>query len=116
MPLIRKSVAMQLKAGKEEEYRASHNEGFWPEMAEALKAHGAHNYHIALHPGTRQLFAYVEIEDEARWAAIASSDVCKRWWAWMTEFIEFKADGTPDAVELKEMFFFDPKHPQGRAE
>ena len=72
------------------------------------------NYHIALHPGTLQLFAYVEVEDEARWAAIAGSDVCKRWWAWMQDFIVFKADGTPDAVELREMFFFDPAKPEGR--
>ena len=84
MPLIRKSCVMQLKPGKVEEYRASHNEGFWPEMAACLAEHGAHNYHIAVHPVTLQLFAYVEIEDEARWAAIASTPVCKRWWAWMT--------------------------------
>ncbi len=36
MPLIRKSVVMQLKAGKEEEYRASHNEGFWRVMRAAF--------------------------------------------------------------------------------
>ena len=86
--------------------RASHNEGFWPEMGAALAAHGAHNYSISLHPGTRQLFGFVEIEDEKKWAAIAESDVCKRWWAWMREFVAFNADGKPAATDLTEVFFF----------
>ena len=30
------------------------------------------------------------------------------------EFIEFKPDGTPNAVDLQEMFFFDPAAPGGR--
>ena len=103
---IRKSGVMQLKAGKEEEYRASHNEGFWPEMAACLAAHGAHNYHISLMPGTNLLFAYVEIDDEAKWAAIKDTETCKKWWAWMDSFIVFNADGTPFFTETKEMFWF----------
>ncbi len=70
--------------------------------------------HVLASPLAPTRAAYVEVEDEARWAAIAQSDVCKRWWAWMTEFIVFKADGTPDAIELKEVFFFDPSSPGGR--
>ncbi len=50
-------------------------------MGALLAKHGAHNYSISLHPTTRQLFYYVEIEDEARWAAVKDDDVCKRWWA-----------------------------------
>jgi L-rhamnose mutarotase len=80
---FRKSGVMQLKAGKEEEYRASHNEGFWPEMAACLREHGAHNYYISLMPGTNFLFAFVEVDDEAKWATIKNSETCKRWWAWM---------------------------------
>ena len=77
-----------------------------PEMAACLKEHGAHNYHISLLPGANLLFAYVEVDDEAKWAAIKDTDTCKRWWAWMHEFIVFKADGSPDFTETKEMFFF----------
>ena len=80
---FRKSGVMQLKAGKEEAYRASHNEGFWPEMAQCLRDHGAHNYYISLMPGTNFLFAFVEVDDEAKWATIKDSETCKRWWAWM---------------------------------
>ena len=104
-PLIRKQIVMQLKPGCAEPYRASHNEGFWPEMAQALRAHGAHNYSISLLESTHQLFAQVEIEDEARWEAIAESDVCKRWWKFMEEFIVFE-NGRPVATPLQEVFFF----------
>jgi L-rhamnose mutarotase len=106
--LIRKHAMMTLKPGCVEPYRASHNEGFWKEMGDMLKAHGAHNYTISLledENGGGKLFAYVEIEDEARWAAVKDTDVCKRWWSWMESFIVFNADGTPAATPLKEMFF-----------
>ena len=87
-PLIRKHAVMTLKPGCVEAYRASHNEGFWPEMGTMLRAHGAHNYSISLledpaGSGGGTLFAYVEIEDEARWATVKDEDVCKRWWKWM---------------------------------
>ena len=140
MPLIRKTLVMQVKPGQAgescspcallslsssstlhsshtplshpaplfppipEAYEASHNAGFWPEMGEALKAHGARNSSISLHPETLQLFALVEVEDEEKWAAIASTEICKKWWAWMQEFIVFNADGTPATTDLKQVF------------
>ena len=105
MLLIRKSFVMQLKPGKQEEYRASHNEGFWPEMGIMLKAHGAHNYHIALLEESNLLFAYVEIENEELWAKVKDTEICKKWWAWMEEYIVFNPDHTPFSTPLKEMFF-----------
>ena len=107
---LRKTVVMTLKPGCLEAYRASHNEGFWPEMGAMLKEHGAHNYAISLletpaGSGGGQLFAYVEVESEAKWAVVKDTDVCKRWWKWMEEYIAFNADGTPAATELREMFF-----------
>lgn len=103
--VIRKTFVMQMKPGKVEEYRASHNEGFWPEMGDMLKAHGCLHYCISLHEPTLMLFAYLEIADEALWAKTAETDVCKRWWAWMEEFIVFGEDKRPVSTELKEMFF-----------
>ena len=69
--MIRKCFVMQLNRGAEEEYRRRHDP-IWNELEETLRAHGVHNYSIFLHPETRQLFAYAEIEEEARWNAIAS--------------------------------------------
>ena len=68
---------MQLKPGMEAEYEKRHNP-IWEELAEVLRENGVSNYSIFLHPGTYQLFAYAEIEDEDRWQAIASSAVCRR--------------------------------------
>ena len=73
----RKAFVMSVHAGMEVEYQRRHSP-IWPELDSALKEHGVLNYSIFLHPDTGQLFAYAEIEDEARWQAIAETSVCKR--------------------------------------
>jgi L-rhamnose mutarotase len=104
--MIRKSFVMQLGEGAEREYQRRHNP-IWQELEETLRVHGVHNYSIFLHPDTRQLFAYAEIEDESRWNAIAKTAVCRRWWDYMAELMEVNEDRSPRAVELKEMFHLD---------
>jgi L-rhamnose mutarotase len=101
--MIRKSFVLSVHPGHEVEYERRHRP-IWPELAAVLKAHGAHNYSIFLHPETRQLFGYVEIEDEARWAAIAKTEVCQRWWKFMGDIMPSNADHSPVARELKEVF------------
>ncbi len=59
----RKASIMFVHQDKYEEYKQRHDD-IWPEMAEALKAHGAHHYSIFLDEETGRLFAYLEIEDE----------------------------------------------------
>lgn len=97
---------MVMKAGREEEYERRHNP-IWKEHEIMLKQHGLHNYSIFLLPGTRQLFGYVECESEEQWAAIASTDVCKRWWKDMSELVDFHGDGTPNATNLVEVFHLE---------
>lgn len=101
--MIRKAFVMSVHEGSEQAYEQRHRP-VWQELAEVLKAHGAHNYSIFLHPETRQLFAYVEIEDEARWEAIAQTDVCQRWWAHMRDLMPTHPDNSPVSVELREVF------------
>ena len=101
--MIRKAFVMSVNAGSEAEYEKRHTP-VWPEMEKTLKAHGVHNYSIFLHPETRQLFAYVEIEDEARWNAIAQTPVCRKWWAHMKDVMPSNPDNSPKSVELKEVF------------
>ena len=64
-------------------------------------------YSIFLDPDTRDLFAYVEVEDEARWAAIAGTDVCRRWWRYMREVMPANADDSPVARELRDVFHIE---------
>ena len=104
--MIRKAFVMSVHAGQEAEYARRH-QPIWEELAAVLKAHGVHNYSIHLDETTRQLFAYVEIEDEARWAAIAQTDVCRRWWRRMADVMPANADHSPVSRELKEVFHLE---------
>jgi L-rhamnose mutarotase len=62
------------------------------------------SYSIFLNEQTRQLFAYAEIQDEARWAAIAQTEVCQRWWKYMSDVMPANADNSPASQSLKEVF------------
>ena len=104
--MIRKAFVLSVNSGKEEEYARRH-QPIWEELAAVLKAHGVHNYSIFLHEGTRQLFGYVEIDDEARWAAIARTDVCQRWWRHMGDVMPHNKDNSPVAHGLKEVFHLE---------
>jgi L-rhamnose mutarotase len=101
--MIRKAFVMSVHSGKETEYTCRHA-SIWPELENALKLHGVHNYSIFLLPDTRQLFAYVEIEDEAQWNAVAETEICRKWWAYMRELMPTHADNSPVNQELVEVF------------
>src|ERR1041385_3630663 len=96
--VLRKAFVMSVNAGSELEYERRHRP-IWKELEDTLKAHGVHHYSIFLHPQTRQLFAYAEIEDESRWKAIASTDVCKRWWKYMGDVMPSNPDNSPVASD-----------------
>ena len=102
-PLLRKAFVMSVNPGHEQEYERRH-QPIWKELEDVLKAHGVHNYSIFLHPETRQLFAYAEVEDEARWQSIAKTDVCQRWWKHMGDVMPSNADHSPVARTLREVF------------
>jgi L-rhamnose mutarotase len=104
--MIRKAFVMSVKAGQEAEYAKRH-QPIWQDLSDVLTAHGVHNYSIFLHPQTKQLFGYVEIEDEARWAAIAQTEVCRRWWQHMSPIMPSNADHSPMSRELPEVFHLD---------
>ena len=103
---MRKAFLMRLKPGQQVEYERRHNP-IWPELHAVLKAHGVHNYSIFLDAPTDKLFAYVEIESEERWQAIAHTEPCQRWWAHMRDLMETNADNSPLAIELNEVFHID---------
>lgn len=101
--MIRKAFVMSVHAGREAEYEQRHRP-IWPELEQVLRAHGVHNYSIFLHPETRQLFGYVEIEDEARWDAIAKTPICRKWWDHMKSIMPSNPDHSPVSRELREVF------------
>jgi L-rhamnose mutarotase len=104
--LIRKAFVMSVNQGSEKEYGARHSP-IWPELEKTLREHGVHTYTIFLHPGTRQIFAYVEYENQAQWDAVAETTVCRRWWRHMREIMPSNPDDSPVSEELNEVFHIE---------
>ncbi len=101
--MIRKAFLMAVNPDQHAEYQRRHDE-IWPELAATLKAHGASNYSIFLNPASSQLFAYVEVDDEARWAAIAQTEICRKWWQYMRDIMPSNPDNSPQSVTLLPVF------------
>lgn len=101
--MIRKGFLMKVHPTAHEEYRRRHD-AIWPELASTLREHGVGSYSIFLDPRRSLLFAYVELESEERWNAIAGTEVCRRWWAFMRDIMETQADDSPVSEELTEVF------------
>lgn len=107
--MIRRAFVMSVTPGHEAEYERRHCP-IWPELEAVLQAHGVGTYSIFLHPETCQLFAYVEFADEAQWAAIAETDVCRRWWQHMRDLMPTLPDNRPVSLPLREVFHRGPTH------
>ena len=107
--MLRKAFRMRVNDGQEEEYARRH-QPIWQELEATLLAHGVITYSIYLDPDTRDLFGYVEVEDAARWNAIASTDVCRRWWRHMRDVMPANADDSPVSRELHEVFHMERAH------
>lgn len=101
--MIRKAFLMSVNPDRHEEYKQRHDE-IWPELAATLKAHGVSNYNIFLCRESSQLFAYAEIEDEARWNSIAQTDICQKWWRYMKDIMPSNPDSSPISQELVPVF------------
>jgi L-rhamnose mutarotase len=104
--MIRKAVIMQVNPDMHVEYERRHNP-IWADLKATLTSHGVHNYSIFIDEETHQLFGYVEVEDEARWDAIAQTEPCRRWWAYMKDIMPSNPDNSPISKDLREVFHMD---------
>lgn len=104
--MIRKAFLMTLKPENQAEYMSRHNP-IWPELHTVLKSHGVSNYSIFLEPKSDRLFAYVEIESEESWRALAETEACRRWWTYMKDLMITNGDDSPEADNLREVFHLD---------
>lgn len=101
--MVRKAFRMAVDPGQHAEYERRHRP-IWHELENVLHAHGVTSYSIFLDEPTGDLFGYVEVEDEARWAALASTDVCRRWWRFMRDVMPSNPDDSPVSRDLREVF------------
>lgn len=109
--MIRKAFRMSVNRGQEGEYERRHRP-IWKELEDTLIAHGVRAYSIFLDPHTDDLFGYVELESDARWAALSETEVCRRWWRHMREIMPANPDDSPVSHELREVFHIDNQAPK----
>ena len=102
----RVGFTMGILPGQEAEYRRRHA-AVWPEMLEALKIAGAHDYTIFIRGS--DLFAYLEVDDFAAFrASMAASPVNDRWQSEMAALIDPLTDpATGFHQRLEEVFHLD---------
>merc|ERR1712216_37998 len=103
---IRKAFVMKIYEGCEKEYEQRHSP-IWRDLYKTLKEYGVHNYSIFFVESTKQLFGYVEIENEKDWEAISETDVCKRWWKYMSDIMPSNEDNSPITLKAREVFHID---------
>ncbi|MEL7630822.1 L-rhamnose mutarotase [Pectobacterium aroidearum] len=104
--MLRKAFVMSVFPDCHDDYQRRHNP-IWPELVEVLKNHGAHHYSIFLDKQRNLLFGYVEVESEARWEAIAQTEVCQRWWKYMSDVMPSNPDNSPVSEALEPVFYLD---------
>jgi hypothetical protein len=51
--------------------------------------------------------SYVEIESEERWDAIATTDICQKWWRHMADVMPSNPDGSPVSTALRQVFHME---------
>ncbi len=108
--MLRKAFRMTIHPGAAEEYARRH-QPVWAELEATLIRHGVITYSIFRDEATDDLFAYLEVESEERWAEVARTDVCQRWWTYMRDLMPVNPDGSPAASGLAEVFHIEaPNH------
>jgi L-rhamnose mutarotase len=99
---------LKVKSGLLEEYK-KHHQAVWPEMLDALRRQGWHNYSLFLRPDGL-LFGYFEAEEsfQASLDGMAQESINQQWQAFMGPYFE-SITGRPDQnmQELEEVFHLD---------
>jgi len=102
---------IKVKAEMIEEYKRRHD-AVWPEMLDAIRRNGWHNYSLFLREDGL-LFGYFETPDSLEVALqnLGREEVNTRWQEYMKGFFESASRGSGRAdenmVELQEVFHLD---------
>lgn len=100
---------LKVKQNVIDEYKEHHRK-VWPEMLEALKSTGWHNYSLFMRDDGL-LFGYFETPEslEAAQAGMAKTEINSRWQEMMSPFFEIPPGAHPDQmlISLEEVFHLD---------
>ena len=99
---------MKLKANAADEYKRRHQQ-VWPEVLDLLRQHGYSDYSIFLEEETSTLFAVYQPTSMATASngALRQTEVMQKWWAYMSDLVEFDNDQMPVTNSLKLVFHMD---------
>lgn len=104
-----KRVGFQFKVRQDRltEYKEQHK-NVWPEMLEALRETGWHNYTLFLR-ADGLIFGYFETDTDLTTvqAKMAAKDVNTRWQNFMSDFMDANARPDETFLELEEYFHLD---------
>ena len=100
---------LKVREDRIDEYR-EHHRNVWPELLDALRRHGWHNYSLFMRPDGL-MFGYVEVAEsfQAALDGMAGEDVNARWQEFMKPYFEALGGARPDEsmAELEEVFHLD---------
>ena len=100
---------LKVRPDKIEEYKA-HHKTVWPEMLDALRRTGWHNYSLFMRDDGL-LFGYLETPDnfQAALAGMSKEEINAKWQEFMAPFFEnlIGAHADQSMVELEEVFHLD---------
>lgn len=95
---------MHLKPERVDDYLAAH-EHVWPEMLDALRTTGWHNYSLFVRAEDGLVVGYLETDDyEKAQAEMARTDINGRWQATMAEYFVSETDPDASSERLTEYF------------
>lgn len=102
-----RAFKMQLKPveGVVAEYKKRHDE-LWPDLAEALRGAGIHDYSIFLDESTLSLFAVLKLKPGYPIDELPTLPVMRRWWDYMAPLMDVEPDNKPRQWDLPSVFHF----------
>lgn len=105
----RVGFVLKVKQDMIEDYKKQH-EAVWPEMLDALRRRGWHNYSLFLRDDGL-LFGYFEAAEDFQTAldGMAQEPINLKWQAFMGSYFEALGGARPDQtmLELQEVFHLD---------
>jgi L-rhamnose mutarotase len=101
-----RAFRMKLKPGAVDEYRRRHD-ALWPDLAQALRDAGIHDYSIFLDEQTLDLFAVLKLHEGDTSAELPAQPVMWRWWDYMADLMETEPGNRPREWPLTPMFHLE---------